>query len=84
VAGVISGPTEGPVPNAGGMPGGVAGAGEGACGSALAQTVRANAALARPSAEPFRNWRRGVLMGGILPRVHAYQTYGIEMAYSVP
>src|SRR5713101_2003223 len=59
VAGVTSGPTAGPVPNAGGMPAGVSGT----CGSAAARAAPgAMAAPARPSAECLRNRRRAMVM----------------------
>jgi len=51
------------------MPGGVGGEGgvDGACGSASARAAGTRAALAKPNADLLRNWRRGVLMAGIVP-----------------
>src|SRR5512140_1532907 len=59
VVGVISGPTAGPVPKAGGVPGGADGGGAGAC----AEAARARLAPARPRAESRRK-RRRFFMGG--------------------
>ena len=63
VAGVTSGPTAGPVPNAGGVPGG---------GSWTGSPVNARAPSAvamptRPSTERLRKRRRMLDMDGILP-----------------
>ncbi len=68
VAGLTSGPTEGPVPKAGGMPGGAGGEGGvgGAWGWASALVAGTRAALARPRAEVLRKSRRAVLMGRIV------------------
>src|SRR5262249_61913721 len=55
------GPTAGPVPNAGGMPGGASGLAGGVC-AAAERAAGARAAPARPSAERFRKRRRAMLM----------------------